>query len=85
MQQHTGVSHAVAFCLDEEKNTSTAHLEDISKKTRNYISAFKNASELGSMHARSTGCADQLRSKIIVPHGLYHLCAIMAFLLDKQN
>ena len=49
MHEHTGASHAAAFCLDEaENNTSTTHLEDISKKTKNYIpvSAFKKASVL---------------------------------------
>ena len=54
MHEHTGASHAAAFCqcLDEaENNTSTTHLEDISKKTKNYISAFKKASVLCSMHA----------------------------------
>ena len=98
MHEHTGASHAAAFCLDEaENNTSTTHLEDISKKTKNYISAFKKASvdctvcvHAVCMHAcmreaRGTGSADQLRSKIIVPHGLYDLCAIMVFLLDKQK
>ena len=92
MHEHTGASHAAAFCLDEaENNTSTTHLEDISKKTKNYISAFKKASVLcvcmqyACMHARSTGSADQLRSKIIVPHGLYDLCAIWSFFLTNKS
>ena len=92
MHEHTGASHAAAFCLDEaENNTSTTHLEDISKKTKNYLRSKKPlycvcaCMQYACMHARSTGSADQLRSKIIVPHGLYDLCAIMVFLLDKQK
>ena len=63
MHEHTGASHAAAFCLDEENNTSTTHLEDISKKTKNCISAFKKSLctvQYACVHARSTGSADQL-------------------------
>eukprot|EP00117_Sycon_ciliatum_P001513 scpid107058/ scgid7147/ len=58
MQDHTGASHAAAFCLDEaENNTSTTHLEDISKKTKNYISAFKKASVLCSAVCMRAVCS----------------------------